>query len=314
MCSPSWSPLPPPSPPDPSRSSQCTRSEHLSHASNTLKCLKAQHEVGCHPQAPHTRPGTKLPWPQPAHTFTQFFNRKAHELPASRLPLSSAQRPICRRQVPRGLRSAGSFPSRHHRGRDWLLVGAVTPHPAACLPACTPSSQATNVRFQLRQQTAPIHPPSPKSRPDKSGPRVWESLPSHLHGVQLPTHPLVFGGNGLSQSCSPRPVDWGLPRSGREHTGTLQPGPTSVPGPQPGPCCWVYSGWLVVGQDLKREPEDGRAKSRDPCSHHQDKSKVRTSTDANQNSDQRKRWETMYVLLRQTGVFSEWHHSQELQK
>ena len=33
-CSPSWSPLPPPSPPDPSGSSQCTRSEHLSHASN----------------------------------------------------------------------------------------------------------------------------------------------------------------------------------------------------------------------------------------------------------------------------------------
>ena len=34
MCSPSRSPLPPPSPPDPSRSSQCTRSEYLSHASN----------------------------------------------------------------------------------------------------------------------------------------------------------------------------------------------------------------------------------------------------------------------------------------
>ena len=30
MCSPSRSPLPPPSPPDPSGSSQCTRSEHLS--------------------------------------------------------------------------------------------------------------------------------------------------------------------------------------------------------------------------------------------------------------------------------------------
>ena len=34
MCSPSRSPLPPPSPPAPSRSSQCTRSKHLSHASN----------------------------------------------------------------------------------------------------------------------------------------------------------------------------------------------------------------------------------------------------------------------------------------
>ena len=34
MCSPSQSPLPPPSPPDPSRSSQCTRSKPLSHASN----------------------------------------------------------------------------------------------------------------------------------------------------------------------------------------------------------------------------------------------------------------------------------------
>ena len=33
-CSPSRSPLPPPSPPNPSRSSQCTRSERLSHASN----------------------------------------------------------------------------------------------------------------------------------------------------------------------------------------------------------------------------------------------------------------------------------------
>ena len=35
MCSPSRSPLPPPSPPDPSRSSQCTRSEHLYY---TLHC------------------------------------------------------------------------------------------------------------------------------------------------------------------------------------------------------------------------------------------------------------------------------------
>ena len=34
MCSPTQSPLPPPSPPIPSRFSQCTRSEHLSHASN----------------------------------------------------------------------------------------------------------------------------------------------------------------------------------------------------------------------------------------------------------------------------------------
>ena len=34
MCSPSRSPLPPPSPPDPSGSSQCTRSERLPHASN----------------------------------------------------------------------------------------------------------------------------------------------------------------------------------------------------------------------------------------------------------------------------------------
>ena len=34
MCSPSRSPLPPPSPPAPSRFSQCTRSDRLSHASN----------------------------------------------------------------------------------------------------------------------------------------------------------------------------------------------------------------------------------------------------------------------------------------
>ena len=34
ICSPSRSPLPPPSPPAPSRISQCTRSEGLSHASN----------------------------------------------------------------------------------------------------------------------------------------------------------------------------------------------------------------------------------------------------------------------------------------
>ena len=34
MCSPSWSPLPPPSPSHPSGSSQCTSPEHLSHASN----------------------------------------------------------------------------------------------------------------------------------------------------------------------------------------------------------------------------------------------------------------------------------------
>ena len=34
MCSPSWSPLPPPSPSHPTGSSQCTSPEHLSHASN----------------------------------------------------------------------------------------------------------------------------------------------------------------------------------------------------------------------------------------------------------------------------------------
>ena len=34
MCSPSWTPLPPPSPPHPSGSSQCTSPEYLSHASN----------------------------------------------------------------------------------------------------------------------------------------------------------------------------------------------------------------------------------------------------------------------------------------
>ena len=34
MCSPSWTPLPPPSPSHPSGSSQCTSPEHLSHASN----------------------------------------------------------------------------------------------------------------------------------------------------------------------------------------------------------------------------------------------------------------------------------------
>ena len=34
MCSPSWSPLPPPYPSLPSGSSQCTSPEHLSHASN----------------------------------------------------------------------------------------------------------------------------------------------------------------------------------------------------------------------------------------------------------------------------------------
>lgn len=33
--------------------------------------------------------------------------------------------------------------------------------------------------------------------------------------------------------------------------------------------------------------------------------KVRTSTEANQNSDQRKGWETIYVQLRRTGVLSE---------
>ena len=34
MCSPSWSPLPPPSPSHPSGSSQCTSPEHLFHASS----------------------------------------------------------------------------------------------------------------------------------------------------------------------------------------------------------------------------------------------------------------------------------------
>ena len=39
MCSPSRSPLPPPSPPAPSMSSQCTRSKRLSHASNLVICF-----------------------------------------------------------------------------------------------------------------------------------------------------------------------------------------------------------------------------------------------------------------------------------
>ena len=43
MCSPSRSPLPPPSPPAPSRFSQCTRSEHLSHASNLGWWLKEKY-------------------------------------------------------------------------------------------------------------------------------------------------------------------------------------------------------------------------------------------------------------------------------
>ena len=34
MCSPSWTPLPPPAPSHPSGSSQCTSPKHLSHASN----------------------------------------------------------------------------------------------------------------------------------------------------------------------------------------------------------------------------------------------------------------------------------------
>ena len=38
MCSPSRSPLPPPSPSRPSGSSQCTRPEHFSHASNLGWC------------------------------------------------------------------------------------------------------------------------------------------------------------------------------------------------------------------------------------------------------------------------------------
>ena len=42
MCSPSGSPLPPPSLPDPSGSSQCTRPKHLSHASFKNFFLKKQ--------------------------------------------------------------------------------------------------------------------------------------------------------------------------------------------------------------------------------------------------------------------------------
>ena len=142
--------------------------------------------------------------------------------------------------LPGGLSAGGRCPG----ASTWLAIslpgttaaqtplcherGAITP--SLCSPpACTPSSRATNICSQPRQQTAPIRPPSPKSRPDKPGPRLWESLPSHLHGVQLPAHPLVFGGNSLSQSCSPRLMDRGLPRPGHERACTLQPGPTARP-------------------------------------------------------------------------------------
>ena len=64
MCSPSWSPLPPPSPPAPSRFSQCTRSEPLSHASNlgSLAFSMTQQMLAIWSLAP-------LPFLNPAWTF-----------------------------------------------------------------------------------------------------------------------------------------------------------------------------------------------------------------------------------------------------
>ena len=53
MCSPSRSPLPPPSPAAPSRFSQCTRSERLSHASNLMP----------NSFQPHGRQHARLPCP-----------------------------------------------------------------------------------------------------------------------------------------------------------------------------------------------------------------------------------------------------------
>lgn len=150
--------------------------------------------------------------------------------------------------LPGGLSAGGRCPG----ASTWLAIslpgttaaqaplcherGAITP--SLCSPpACIPSSKGHERLFPGQAETVPIRPPSPKSRPDKPGPRLWESLPSHLHGVQLPAHPLVFAGNSLSQSCSPRLMDQGLPRPGHERACTLQPGLTSVPGPRPGPCC-----------------------------------------------------------------------------
>ena len=62
MCSPSWSPLPPPSPPHPSGSSQCTSPEHLSHASNLGWWSVSQLIICCSLRAsqPHLEPRVTL--------------------------------------------------------------------------------------------------------------------------------------------------------------------------------------------------------------------------------------------------------------
>lgn len=53
--------------------------------------------------------------------------------------------------------------------------------------------------------------------------------------------------------------------------------------------------WL--GPDVKRALGDGKGKRQVACSHHQDKSRVRASSDADHQSDQRELWKIVYILL-----------------
>ena len=164
-------------------------------------------------------------------------HRKAHEPPASRLPLSSAQRPICRRQVPRGLHVASRLPSRHYRGprlHSVASVGPLPPHSAARVPAHPPPGPQTSVSSRGSKQ----HPstlPHLNQGLTSLVPGCGSHFPATCTGFNCPPIPWCLGS--LSQSCSPGLMDRGLPRPGHEHACTLQPGPMSVPGPRPGPCC-----------------------------------------------------------------------------
>lgn len=185
------------------------------------------HEVSFHPQAPPT----SLLAPSSLTT-----GKRTSRLPAD-FPFHLPRRPYLNEAGAPGLRLASISLSRHYHGprlHSAVSNGAITL--SLCSPPACTSSRATNVCSQPRQQTAAIRPPSPKSRPDKPGARVWGHQPP-AQEVLLPPTPLVFGG---TVSASPAPQGlWteASPDLGVGPPAHSQPGPTSRSGPRPGPCC-----------------------------------------------------------------------------
>ena len=167
-------------------------------------------------------------------------HRKAHEPPASRLPLSSAQRPICRRQVPRGLHVASRLPSRHYRGprlHSVASVGPLPPHSAARVPAHPPPGPQTSVSSRGSKQ----HPstlPHLNQGLTSLVPGCGSHFSATCMGFNCPPIPWCLGG---TVSASPAPQ--GLWTEASPDLGMSMPAHSSQ-----GPCLFLAHGQAHVAE------------------------------------------------------------------